>query len=98
MGKLAAVQAGAVRGRRPCDEARLQFGWARRELAAAPPPLALTALCHLQSFSYMCTDVSVSRLLGELQRLTSLQQLDVLSPFTGAGGQGLVVWARELVQ
>lgn len=46
----------------------------------------------------MCTDVSVSRLLGELQRLTSLQQLDVLSPFTGAGGQGLVVWARELIQ
>ncbi|KAI7839467.1 hypothetical protein COHA_006735 [Chlorella ohadii] len=53
---------------------------------------------RVQSFSYMCTDVSVSRLLGELQRLTSLQQLDVLSPFTGAGGQGLVVWARELVQ
>lgn len=57
-----------------------------------PPPRTL------QSFSYMCTDVSVSRLLGELQRLTSLQQLDVLSPFTGAGGQGLVVWARELMQ
>lgn len=49
----------------------------------------------------MCTDGSVSRLLGELQRLTSLQQLDVLSPLMGAGGppgQGLVVWARELIQ
>lgn len=42
----------------------------------------------------------MSRLLGELQGLTSLQALDVLSPFGGGGGpgQGLVVWARELVK
>lgn len=48
-----------------------------------------------QSFSYVCTDGSVSRLLGELQGLTSLQLLDILSP-AFAPGQGLVMRAREL--
>ncbi|KAI3433375.1 hypothetical protein D9Q98_003192 [Chlorella vulgaris] len=50
---------------------------------------------RLQSFSYVCTDGSVSRLLGELQGLTSLQLLDILSP-AFAPGQGLVMRAREL--
>jgi hypothetical protein len=43
----------------------------------------------------VCTDGSVSRLLGELQGLTSLQLLDILSP-AFAPGQGLVMRAREL--
>lgn len=55
------------------------------------PPAAL------QSFSYVSTDASVSRLLGELQGLTSLQLLDILSPAFGSG-QGLVVKARELAK
>jgi hypothetical protein len=52
---------------------------------------------RLQSFSYVASDVSVSRLLGELQGLTSLQLLDILSPAL-APGQGLVVRARELAK
>lgn len=69
---------------------------------AAADLRSLTA-CHLflpplQSFSYVCGDASVSRLLGELQRLTSLQRLDVLAPWAAAPGQGLVVWARELAK
>ncbi|EFN59504.1 hypothetical protein CHLNCDRAFT_138138 [Chlorella variabilis] len=52
---------------------------------------------RLQSFSYVSTDASVSRLLGELQGLTSLQLLDILSPAFGSG-QGLVVKARELAK
>ena len=57
-----------------------------------PPPSAL-----LQSFSYVSSDASVSRLLSELQGLTALQLLDILSPAM-VPGQGLVVRARELAK
>ena len=68
-------------------------------LAAVHPPSLPPGLppAALQSFSYVSTDASVSRLLGELQGLTSLQLLDILSPAFGSG-QGLVVKARELAK
>lgn len=66
-------------------------------LPARPPACSLSQ--PLQSFSYVCGgDASVSRLLGELQRLTSLQRLDVLAPWAAAPGQGLVVFAKELAK
>ena len=71
-------------------------------LTAQPTPPPCTCpprnCPHLsQSFSYVSSDASVSRLLSELQGLTSLQLLDILSPAM-VPGQGLVVRARELAK
>lgn len=61
--------------------------------------LGREGLPRLQAFSYAGADASISRLLAELPSLTSLQLLDILSPFALAGqGQGLVVRAKELAR